>query len=41
MEVDLASAPPDEFSLKLLKLLENEGKSLDNLQPLLACDKAP
>ncbi|XP_071371082.1 paraneoplastic antigen Ma1 homolog, partial [Centroberyx affinis] len=30
------SAPPDEFSLKLLKLLESEGKSLDDLQPLLA-----
>lgn len=29
-------ATPDEFSLKLLKLLASEGKSLDDLQPLLA-----
>lgn len=29
-----ATAPPDEFTLKLLNLLQSEGKSLNDLQPL-------
>ncbi|XP_062300172.1 paraneoplastic antigen Ma1 homolog [Scomber scombrus] len=30
-----ATAPPDDFTLKLLTLLQSEGKSLNDLQPLL------